>query len=180
MEVLDDSDLVRKSLDGNLDSYAELVRRHSPMAFRVAMRITGQQHDAEDVVQESLIAAWQQLSTFNETAQFSTWLFRIVTRRALNRAQRRPDHPTGSDLLEARPDPGDGAVEHYERGQEQQAVAEAIQALPAPQRAVVVLYYFERLSYAEIAEATGFTSPAVRSHLFRARRAMGTALAQWR
>ena len=60
------------------------------------------------------------------------------------------------------------------------AVADALGALPFPQRTVVVLHHFERLSYAEVAEITHSSVPAVRSHLFRARRTLGKKLAEWR
>jgi RNA polymerase sigma-70 factor (ECF subfamily) len=60
------------------------------------------------------------------------------------------------------------------------AVTDALLALPFPQRVVIVLHHFERLSYAEVAAVTGSTEPAVRSHLFRARRALGKTLEEWR
>ena len=60
------------------------------------------------------------------------------------------------------------------------AVTDALAALPFPQRTVVVLHHFEGLSYAEVADVTGSTVPAVRSHLFRARRTLGKRLEEWR
>jgi RNA polymerase sigma-70 factor (ECF subfamily) len=178
-DAVTDAYLAQRAQQGYLDAYAELVRRHSPMAYRVALRITGQHQDAEDVAQESLVAAWEQLPRFRATSQFSTWLYRIVTRRALNRAQRRPAGSTGADLLGEVADPAEPAAD-YERDLTKDAVADAIHALPPPQRAVIVLHYFEKLSYAEVASITNSTVPAVRSHLSRARRTLGSVLAQWR
>ena len=64
--------------------------------------------------------------------------------------------------------------------QTEQVVTDALAALPFPQRAVVILHHFEGLSYAEVAEVTRSSVPAVRSHLFRARRTLGTKLEEWR
>ncbi len=176
---VDDAYLVRQAQDGYLDAYAELVARHSALAYRVALRIVGSHHDAEDVAQESLIAAWEALPQFRADSRFTTWLYRIVTRRALNKIQRTPRTST-LDLLEDFPDRGDPPAESVERDLATDAVTNAIQGLQPAQRVVVVLHHFEDLSYAEIAEITGSTVPAVRSHLFRARRTLATTLNEWR
>ena len=84
------------------------------------------------------------------------------------------------DLLEDLPAPGGGTAERVERNLTVDAVTNALAALPFPQRAVIVLHHFEGLSYAEVASVTRSTVPAVRSHLFRARRALVTTLEEWR
>jgi len=83
-----DAYLVARAQEGYLDAYELLVQRHSAMAYRVALRLTGNHHDAQDVAQEALIAAWENLARFNARSSFSTWLYQIVTRRALNKATR--------------------------------------------------------------------------------------------
>jgi RNA polymerase sigma-70 factor (ECF subfamily) len=149
------------------------------MAYRVALRLTGNHHDAQDVAQEALIAAWENLARFRAESSFSTRLYRIVTRRALNKISR----GRAASSLDMLPDVADPAAEpatQTERNLAVDAVTDALLALPFPQRAVVVLHHFEGLSYAEIASVTGSTEPAVRSHLFRARRALGMKLEEWR
>ena len=84
----EDGYLVRRAQEGYLDAYAELVDRHGGLAYRVALRLLGNHHDAEDVAQEALVAAWQQLPGFKAKSSFLTWLYQIVTRRALNRITR--------------------------------------------------------------------------------------------
>ena len=69
-----DGELVRSTREGDLDAFAVLADRHGPMAYRVALRLLGQHQDAEDVAQEALVAAWQQLPSFRAEAAFSTWL----------------------------------------------------------------------------------------------------------
>ena len=83
--AVSDAYLVARAQDGYLDAYELLVRRHSAVAYRVALRLTGNHHDAQDVAQEALIAAWQNLAGFRGGSSFSTWLYQIVTRRALNK-----------------------------------------------------------------------------------------------
>jgi RNA polymerase sigma-70 factor (ECF subfamily) len=176
-----DAYLVARAQDGYIDAYELLVRRHSPGAYRVALRLTGNHHDAQDVAQEALIAAWENLSGFRGGSSFSTWLYQIVTRRALNKL--RQGHASASASVELAPDAAgldeEPAVQ-AERNLAADAVTDALRALPFPQRAAVVLHHFEGLSYAEVARVTGSTEPAVRSHLFRARRALAQKLEEWK
>ena len=174
-----DAYLVRRAQDGYLDAYAELVDRYSGLAYRVALRVVGNHHDAEDVAQEALVGAWQQLPNFRGQSTFSTWLYRIVTHRALNRVQRQ--HPSNSlDVIGDVADACAGPAVRLERNLMKDAITDAIQALPPAQRITVVLHHLEGLSYAEVAAVTDSSVAAVRSHLFRARRTLGVALQQWR
>lgn len=174
-----DTYLVQQAQDGYEDAHVELTDRHGQLAYRVALRMLGNHHDAEDVAQEALIAAWQRLPGFSAKSSFSTWLYQIVTRRALNRISR-----TGAaesldlvgDIRDQAPGPGDTAVQ---RGAAE-AVVNAIGALPSQQRVAIVLHHFEGLSNAEVARITGSTVPAVRSHLFRGRRTLARTLQEWR
>jgi len=171
-----DNYLVARAREGYLDAYEMLVQRHSAMAYRVALRLCGNHHDAQDIAQEALIAAWENLDRFKAESSFSTWLYQIVTRRALNKVTRgrRSDL---TDLLDDAVDPGTEPAVQAERNLAVDAVTDALAALPFPQRTVVVLHHFEGLSYAEV---THSSVPAVRSHLFRARRTLGKKLQEWR
>ena len=174
-----DGYLVARAQDGYLDAYEMLVQRHSAMAYRVALRLCGNHHDAQDIAQEALIAAWENLARFRADSSFSTWLYQIVTRRTLNKITR--SRGAGLvDLLDEAADPITGPAAQAERNLAANAVADALATLPFAQRAAVVLHHFEGLSYAEVAEVTRSTVPAVRSHLFRARRTLGAKLEEWR
>jgi RNA polymerase sigma-70 factor (ECF subfamily) len=174
-----DNYLVARAREGYLDAYEMLVQRHSAMAYRVALRLCGNHHDAQDIAQEALIAAWENLDRFKAESSFSTWLYQIVTRRALNKVTRGRGADL-VDLLEEVADPVAGPAAQAERNLAVDAVTDALAALPFAQRAVIVLHHFEGLSYAEVAEVTRSTVPAVRSHLFRARRTLGLKLEEWR
>jgi RNA polymerase sigma-70 factor (ECF subfamily) len=177
--VVGDAYLVARARDGYLDAYELLVQRHSDMAYRVALRLTGNHHDAQDVAQEALIAAWEKLDRFEGGSSFSTWLYQIVTRRALNKVTR-GGNDRSLELLTERADSAIGTADKAERNLAVDAVTDALLALPFPQRTVIVLHHFEGLSYAEVANVTGATEPAVRSHLFRARRALAKTLEEWK
>ncbi|HEY5362541.1 MAG TPA: RNA polymerase sigma factor [Streptosporangiaceae bacterium] len=174
----DDAYLVKRAQEGHLDAYAELVDRHGLRAYRVAVRLLGNHHDAEDVAQEALVAAWQQLPAFRAESSFTTWLYQIVSRRALTRITR--TRVTSSlDVLGDVSAPG-GPAADVERDQAAGAVTAAVAALPAPQRVAILLHHFEGLPNGEVARLTGSTVPAVRSHLFRGRRTLAKTLADWR
>jgi RNA polymerase sigma-70 factor (ECF subfamily) len=175
----DDSYLVARARDGYLGAYDLLVARHSAMAYRVALRLAGNHHDAQDIAQEALVAAWQNLDRFRGESSFTSWLYRIVTRQALTKITRRRA-AASLDLLGDIPDPADGPAVRAERSVAADAVTAALATLPLTQRTVVVLHHLEGLSYAEVAQVTRSTVPAVRSHLFRARRTLGTRLSEWR
>jgi RNA polymerase sigma-70 factor, ECF subfamily len=174
-----DNYLVTRARDGYLDAYEMLVQRHSAMAYRLALRLCGNHHDAQDIAQEALIAAWQNLSRFKGDSAFATWLYQIVARRALNKVTR--GRAVGqANLLDEVADPGTEPAKQAERNLAVDAVTDALGTLPFPQRTVVVLHHFEGLSYAEVADVTRSSVPAVRSHLFRARRTLGKMLEEWR
>ena len=179
MDDVDDAYLVQRAQEGFVDAFDVLVERHAPLAYRVAFRILGDHHDAQDVAQDSLTSAWQSLARFRGESSFTTWLYRIVTRKALNRATRGKTSDS-LDLLEHVSDTAAGPGQQAERNETVDAVTAAISTLPLAQRTVIVLHHFEGLSYAEVAAVTGSTEPAVRSHLFRARRALAVTLERWR
>jgi RNA polymerase sigma-70 factor, ECF subfamily len=174
-----DAYLVARAREGYLDAYEILVQRHSAMAYRVALRLCGNHHDAQDLAQDALIAAWRNLDHFRADSSFRTWLYRIVTRRALNKLTRQRATST-LDLLAGTADIAAEPAAKAERNLAVDAVTDALAMLPFPQRAAVVLHHFEGLSYAEVASVLHCSVPAVRSQLFRARRTLGTTLEEWR
>jgi RNA polymerase sigma-70 factor (ECF subfamily) len=170
---------VQRAQEGYLDAYAELVDRHGSLAYRVALRLLGNHHDAEDVAQEALVVAWQQLPRFKGESSYPTWLYQIVTRRALNRMSRAPAADS-LDLLSHAVDSGKEPALDVERDLTADAVTAAVAALPPPQRVVIVLHHIEGLANEDVARITGSTVAAVRSHLFRGRRTLAKTLRDWR
>lgn len=162
----DDTILVRAARDGDVDAFEELVRRYQSTVYRVAFRMLGSRADAEDATQETFVRAWRGLSGFRHDSSINTWLYRIVTRRCLDKIASRRTTGTLEELeFEAGPDP----VEAVERRERLRLVTQAIAKLPPEQRAALVLREFEGLSYQEVADVLGVSLPAVKGRIHRAR-----------
>ncbi len=174
MTDAEDADLVRRTLQGHLDAYAELTDRYGPLAYRVALRLLGNPRDAEEVAGEALVAAWQQLAGWRAGVSYPVWLCRIVVRRALDygsRAMHSPELPGDASIQVAEP-----AQEAGPRAAADVFTPAAVAALPPSQRVAIVLHLFEGLPSAGIARITGSTGPAICSDLLRGRRALTKAL----
>jgi len=175
----DDAYFVRRVQDGNSAAFDVLVRRHADTAYRVALRLLNNPHDAEDATQEAMLAAWRGLGRFRNYSAFSSWLYRIVTNTALNYASRTrsptvpldPDHPAAARL---------GPDVATEQAGRHAALYRAIAALPQDLRAPLVWHQFEGLPYEEIASILGVSIGTVKGRTFRARRLLAEALRGWR
>jgi len=164
--LADDTHLVRAAQAGDEIAFEELVRRHQLLAYRVALRMLGNEHDAQDAAQDALVQAWRALPSFRAGSSFSTWLYRIVTNRCLSGLRSaRPDGP----LEETHPDPAPGPPERAESLDRLRSLKAAILALTPEQRAVLVLREFEGLAYEEISDVLGLSESAVKGRLHRAR-----------
>lgn len=173
---VEDSILVRAAQNGDVDAFEELVRRYQTSIYRVALRMLGSRADAQDAVQETFVRAWRALPRFRHDSAISTWLYRIVTRRALDRiASRRSTGTLDEVEVEAGPDPAQ-AAEHQER---LRAIRRAIAKLPPDQRAALVLREFEGLSYQEVAQVLGASVPAVKTRIHRARLTIIQQTSSW-
>ena len=168
-----DADLMSAAGKGDQDAFEELVRRHQHGAVRVAYRLLGDEHRAQDAAQEAFLRVWDHADTYRPTAAFRTYLYRILTRLCIDqRRKRRPTSGEGMDSFPAAGDPPDGVLERRERAG---LVREALGRLPGRQRVAIVLRHYEALSYEEIGAVMNCSARAVDSMLLRARR----RLAEW-
>jgi RNA polymerase sigma-70 factor (ECF subfamily) len=172
-----DGDLVSRAQSGRLDAFEELVRRHRLATYRVALRVLGDESDAEDATQDAFVQAWRSLGGFRADAAFSTWMYRIVTNRCLNmlRARRRTEPlPDDREAPASRPD------RIAEARWQVEDLKLAILRLTPEQRAPLVLRELQGCTYEEIAEALDISIPAVKSRLHRARLELLAAMGSWR
>ena len=156
---------------GDIQAFGDIVRQTSAQLVRVAARVIGDLAEAEDVVQESYINAYQALSQgqFDARAQLLTWLRRIVTNRAIDAIRSRRRRPSLDDSkIEAG---GEGAV-YAESRMALIEMQDWMNALVPEQRAALVLSVLEGLSNAEIAQIMGSSEGAVEQRLVRARVAL--------
>jgi RNA polymerase sigma-70 factor (ECF subfamily) len=177
--VFDESALVAKARDGDTSAYNELVNRYSTKIFRLAKHITQHEEDAEDVLQETFLKAFEHLGDFQGQSKFYTWIVRIAVNESLMKLRKRKsdrtvplDEPldTGEDTVVREIAVWDENPEQqYSRDELATILDEAVQSLRPVFRTVFVLRDIEELSTEETAEALGLSVPAVKSRLLRAR-----------
>jgi len=141
--------------NGDGDAFERLIRAHGAMLRTIAARMTNDEADAEDVLQESLSKAWVKLASFNERSTLSTWLARIVMNTALDhRSQRVHRERAQQDAYTAsrRKEPQSDALEQAEAAEQRELVRRAVDRLNPNHRAVIVLHGLQGRSYAEVAQ----------------------------
>lgn len=168
--------LTDKVRNGDTDAYEVLIRRHRDRIYRIALRMVGNPHDADDITQDVVIQLWTALAGFIGSASFTTWLYRIVVNRCNNHLRRRRSNLAMLDTDQpSTPGADDAAIARRQTA----ATLRAIQALPAPLRATLVLVQMEGLSYREAAEIANVSEATVRGRLHRARRQLVEELRGW-
>jgi RNA polymerase sigma-70 factor (ECF subfamily) len=178
-EVHPDILLVNRARQGDVQAFEQLVKQYDRQVFRIAQHITQNREDAEDVVQDAFLKAYEKLDQFQGNSKFYTWLVRIAVNESLMRLRKRRtgrmvsidedvETEEGSmprDLAEWRPDP----EMMYGQSELAEILRKTIQGLPPGFRVVFVLRDVEGLSTEETAETLGLSVPAVKSRLLRAR-----------
>src|SRR5215467_12899930 len=176
---IDESQLVAQARAGDTTSFNELVRRYEGKIFRLAQHVTQNREDAEDVLQETFLKAYEHLDQFKGDAKFYTWIVRIAVNQALMKLRRRKTDKSVS--LDETIDTGEDTVvreiaawdedpeQRFSREELGQILDTAIDSLEPLYRSVFVLRDIDELSTEETAEALGLSVPAVKSRLLRAR-----------
>lgn len=176
----DEAELVAKVRSGDGAAFEDLVRPYDGRVYQTVLRIVQNSAEAADVYQETLLAAFEKLASFEAKSAFGTWLYRIAVNYALmhRRATARAPVVLEDDLpkfnwlgMHVRPvaDFAESAEDPVQRSELRRALSDALALLPEVDRAVVWLKDAEGLSHEEIAVATGLTVSATRSRLHRSR-----------
>ena len=168
-------DLIERARGGDRDAFGALVRTHLPGAIRLAMRITRNEADAEDIVQDAFLSALRNIDDFELGRPFWPWLARIVANRSLDVVGSKGRQ--GETLAETIPSDSPNPSQSAERGELMDRVRAVIATMPPRQRLVVEMYELEGASVAEIAQQTGSAAATVRWHLHVGRRTLRAALA---
>jgi len=175
----DEATLVAQSREGDGRAFGELVRRYESKIFRLAQHVTQNREDAEDVLQETFLKAYEHLDQFQGAAKFYTWIVRIAVNQALMKLRRRRTDKSVS--LDEAIDTGEDTIvrevaawdenpeQKFSRAEFGHILDEAIQSLEPPYRSVFVLRDIDELSTEDTAEVLGLSIPAVKSRLLRAR-----------
>ncbi len=180
--MLDEASAVARAQDGDLEAFEALVDRYQAPIFRLAMRLLRDRTQAEDVAQDTFVAAWRKLPTLAEPAAFRGWLYQVATRRSLDALRRRrPQEPLDEDrgtdpIASESQDPAVTAVRNAELSDFRRVLAE----LPDDLRTCWMLKELDGLSYAEIAAALELSPSTVRGRIARARQHLGMRMQPWR
>ncbi len=188
MERMEDNDAVavERARGGSSEAFRELVERHSRAVFRLAYRMTGNEQDAEDTVQETFLRAYRQLGRFDSRSKFSTWLFAIASNCSLDliRARKRR-RETDSEPVQPAIPAADPSPERLMLSREvRQRLSAAMDELSDAERTAFVMRHFEGVPIDEIARVLGRPNGAARHSVFRAvaklRRALEPVLSEAR
>jgi RNA polymerase sigma-70 factor, ECF subfamily len=181
IEQMTDGQIIERVLKGETRWFAELVRRYQDEVYGMALRFVGSTVDAEDVAQEVFLRVHRGLEGFKGDAQFSTWLFRVTYNLCADwlRKHKKPRRSTtnldeAGDIADARVDLERGLLDAEER----HSVRRAVEGLEETYRSVVVLHYYQKLSYDKIAEILSMPVKTVETRLYRARKILRTVLEQ--
>lgn len=166
--------LIARAQAGDTAAFRSLVEGHQARAYTLALRILRSAPDAEEVAQDAFVRVWTALPGFRGESTFGTWLYRIVARRAFDRAQVLKNRRARERIDEAVPDAAADA------GPEADPLAAArldrlLDRLSGPQRAAVTLFYYEGRSVEQVAALLGMPENTVKTHLLRARAALRAA-----
>jgi RNA polymerase sigma-70 factor (ECF subfamily) len=178
----DESVLVARARTGDSQAFTDLVNQYERKIYRLAKHITQNDEDAEDVLQDAFLKAYEHLPNFQGNSKFYTWLVRIAVNEALMKLRKRRsdrtvplDEPvdTGEEMVKREIAVWeDNPEQRYSHEEMQKILDEAVQTLKPDFRTVFTLRDIEELSTEETAEALGISVPAVKSRLLRARLAL--------
>ncbi len=166
--------LVAASKTGDQDAFAQLVQRHQRRVFNLVFRMLQQYEEANEVTQETFLAAWQGLPSFRGDARFSTWLYRIAYNCCLKQLEQRKRDKALQAAVQAeqsfqQESCDERAAEELEARERQALVREHLSLLPAKYRIVLILRHLQELTYEEMAEILTMPIGTIKTHLFRAR-----------
>ncbi|HRE91262.1 MAG TPA: sigma-70 family RNA polymerase sigma factor [Myxococcota bacterium] len=174
LERLTDAELVRRARHDDPAAWRALVRRHTPMVYRLALRTLRNPADAEDTTQEVFLKMNKYLDSYDPTRPLPPWLGRITWHTCLRRlGERRPERDELGDAYTLSDSSDDASPESNVANREaERLLVAALDKLPAQDRFLIDLRYREGQSDVEVADATGMNVNTVRTRLFRARQAL--------
>jgi RNA polymerase sigma-70 factor, ECF subfamily len=172
-----DAEAVGLVQGGNVDAFRVLVERHSRAVFRLAYRMTGNEQDAEDAVQETFLRAFKQVRNFDGRSSFSTWIYRICTNCTIDSLRSRKKHDqkrvvekedSDTDLLQEQPSKAPSPEQLAHSSQIAGKLAPALETLSTMERMAFVMRHYEGLGIEEIGRILEVKPNAAKHSIFRA------------
>jgi RNA polymerase sigma-70 factor, ECF subfamily len=178
-----DAELVARAQQGDLEAFAELVRRYEHGVRAVLWRLLDDERDVEEVTQDAFVQAWKNLGSFRGDAAVFTWLYRIAVNEALARLRRKRTPLAELDEVAERELAAPARDEPHRAAETRELhafLAARVRELPLEYRAPLVLRDLVGLSNAEVAAILQLSVPAAKSRIHRARMRIRDALDRWR
>ncbi len=170
---------IRRVQRGDVNAFEPLMAAYEKNVYNLALRMTGNAQDAEDMTQEAFLKAYSSLDSFRGDSKFSVWLYRIVSNVCLDHLRRKSRRPAvslsmeddeGEDVQLDLPDTSQSPEELLEKKLTREAVQRGLAQLPEDARQILLLREIQGLSYEEIGEALHLEAGTVKSRIFRARK----------
>ena len=181
MEMQPNTDpyLIEQTLKGDSKAFGELVERYQAFVYTIVIRIVKVREEAEEVAQDTFIKAFQSLSSYRGESKFSSWLYSIAYRKALD-ALRKNKKNSSLELIEEITEGDCSVIENgltfIEDQERSEVIKKCILELPEKEAAIITLFYFEEQSIKEIAKVTELTEDNVKVKLYRSRKKLFSLL----
>lgn len=177
----DDEALRAAAVIGDREAFDVIVTRYGPVLYRYARRMLASEADVPDVVQDTFVAAWQQMAGFRGSSSLRTWLFAICYRKIADTHRLKRAKPVEDWVLEplAGPDTSADPFTAASNAAFLAALEQALDELPVRQRAVWMMREIEQMTFPEIGEVLHLSSDAVRGHHVRAIKTLRVLLGRW-
>jgi RNA polymerase sigma-70 factor (ECF subfamily) len=172
-----DAALVRRVRDGDASAFDEIVKAYMRQVFQVAYRVVGHREDAEDLVQDCFLAAYQYLDSYDVDRPFGPWITRIVLNRGANLRRSRARRATEPETDAVSPAPS--ALDEATRAEARAKLVEVMATLNERQRMIVTMFDVDGMTSTEIGDRLELAPGTVRWHLHEARRILRSALARF-
>ncbi len=173
MQTDTDQYLIQQTLQGDTSAFAKLVDKYQSYVFTIVVRMVKVREEAEEVSQDTFIKAYESLGSFRGESKFSSWLYSIAYRKALDNLRKNKKHKS-FQLLEEITESDVGVVENglqqMETAERKEKIQECIMQLPEVEAALITLYYFEEQSIKELAVVTKLSEENIKVKLYRSRK----------
>lgn len=176
MKTYDDYELVKRSINGDDDAFAELLSRYKNLVYSVVLRMSNDAEEANDLAQEVFIKLYRNLDKYQPEYKFSTWLIRITTNHVIDFRRKKKQETISLDDMVYEPANHQTPEKDYIGKEDKMNLVRAISALPDIYKIPIVLYHQQGLRYQEIADMIGEPLSKVKNRIFRGRKMLKESL----
>ncbi|QTE23835.1 RNA polymerase sigma factor [Polaribacter cellanae] len=169
--------IINKVLKGNTNAFSELIDTYKDLVFSLAIKMTKNREEAEEISQDTFIKAYKNLSKFKGDSKFSTWLYRITYHTCLDALKKNKKHSNSFEFNEItlhQIQTTDNALQALERKERAKIMDKCLLQLPEDERSILWLFYYKELSLKEIIEVTSLSEANIKVKLHRGRKKLLT------